>query len=191
VALIKNKLINIENLGVKIDKNNKKLNDGYSEKSEPLYIELAKIVKQFPEKTPAEILYSVDDVPAFMGDYDTTIHILNIKIDDAIKRLEVASYMQDRNSIQTEINNWKYVIEKLEKNREEFENANTMYEEYKKKHSGVIEIIFSQEVKNEIVRFNVFLSNAFGMAGHPFEEDIVREIKDRFIFAMRKDMGTL
>ena len=191
MALIKNNLINIENLGVKIDKNNKKLNDGYSEKREPLYIELAKIVKQFPERTPAEILYSVDDVPAFMGDYDTTIHILNIKIDDAIKRLEVASYMQDRNSIQTEINNWKYVIEKLEKNREEFENANTMYEEYKKKHSGVIEIIFSQEVKNEIVRFNVFLSNAFGMAGHPFEEDIVREIKDRFIFAMRKDMGTL
>ena len=31
------------------------------------------------------------------------------------------------------------------KNKEEFEDANAMYEKYKKNHSGVIEIIFSQE----------------------------------------------
>ena len=175
MALVKNKLINIENLNVKIEKKNEKLH----EERISLYTKLAKIIKQFPKRTPIEILYSIHyDVPAFRGNYDTAIKILNIKIKDAGEQLE------------TEKKSWNDAIKELEKNRKEYETANTMYEEYKKKNSGKIEVIFSQAVKNELAKFDNFLSDAFG-AGYRFEENIVQEIKDEFILAMRKDIGTL
>ena len=201
MALIKNKLINIENISVTIEKKNEKLyedrkNEKLYEDRKLLYTELAKIIEQFPKRVPTEILRSAHyDVPKFQGNYDIVIQTLNNKIDDSEnKRLKAAIRAKDKNriqSIQTEIDNWKHAIEELKENKDEFESANAMYEEYKKKNSGKIEIIFSQAVENGIVELDTFLNNAYGRSGRHFEEDIVRQYKRELHFAMRRDIGTL
>jgi len=194
MGIVENTLVNIENLGIEVGKKQKgRLGDRLNEKRDDLYIELAEIIRLFPARTPAEILDSLNtDTPCFHGNYDSVTDILNIKIDDAIhNRLKYAKCRQDKYDIEIEVENWRYIIEKIKENKKAFENANALYEKYKNNHSGSIEIVFSQEVKNELTKFDVFLSNAFGMPGRLVEEDDVRAIMDRFIFAMRQDVGAL
>ena len=192
MGLVRNNILNVEKLTVGADKKEKQEpSNKIKEIREKLYVDLARIIKLFPSKTPTDILLCAEDIPCFHGDYQTTIYILNIKIDDAVDLLQCVKDTQRKYEIKTKISNWRYVIKELEGNQKAFEEANALYEKFREDYSGEIEVVFSQEVKNKMVEFDVFRNNAFGMPGHCIKEDTVRIIKDEVIFAMRKDLGTL
>jgi len=188
------KLNIIENIPIKLNIGKRKAyRHNHSKNRDNLYIKLAKIIKLFPDYTPADILYSSmnGDTPCFRGDYDSVIKIINIKIENAQIKLESAWNLKQKENVKIEISNWKHMIEKLEENKRVFDYANTLYEMYKKKHSGQIELLFSQEVRNKMVGFNVFINNAFGMPGHLIKEDDVYKNKNDLIFTMRRDIGMI
>lgn len=192
MGLIDINLINLTPILGLRKKRNEKLDDKAKERRKELYVDLARIIKMFPERTPTEILSSCgSDVPCFSGEYSTTINSLNNNIDDAVMRLGYAVDNRHKYEIETDIANWRYAIRELKKVEEAFEKSSTLYGQYRNEYSGEIELLFSQEVLNTIVSFEVFLNNAYGAPGLPVEPDEVQIIKDRIIFAMRNDIGTL
>lgn len=187
MSIFENNLIKL-NANIKLVRKKKpRIAKKLLEQRKELYADLAKIIVLFPNGTPSNILSHCYDSPCFHGSYEAVIRSLNYKIDATnglLKGLDEHSAYKTK----TNAENWKFAIEKLNENRVGYENASILYKTFKMEHAGEIEILFSQEVLNEITRFDVFLNNAFGPPGLRIEEEEVQAIKNGFVSAMRTDI---
>lgn len=156
-----------------------------NERLEDAYVKLIKIINNFPDEAPVDILNTIDFPPNYSHeDYTAVINTLQYQIEDDLK---------DESKNQIEIASKRACIEELEKNEKRYLDAKDMYESFKKNEKAIIDLCASVGVKNAFVELDVLINNAFVAGNKQFKAEngsnIKDELKMRLVEEMRNDLG--
>lgn len=126
------------------------------------------------------------------GNPENKINIMEIKLKDAEKRLELLGKREytseQRYEIETEISNWNYRIEKHELYLQEMKLLRGKLEDFEKSGKiNILRLFASQEVWNSYIRFRVALDNEYNCNIGVTKEDVVYHINKAILY-MREDL---
>jgi hypothetical protein len=120
---------------------------------------------------------------------------LTYKIEDCEDTLKRSNPdLKEKYQIETEIENIKYCITKIEQNKNDYSNAKVEYNKFCSYDKQIIDLYAGRNVRNSMVEFDVVLSNLF-IAGFDFEDEfnpeknVMDEARRKVISAMRDDIG--
>ncbi len=160
------------------------------------YTELVSIINSFPKESPNDILKNIEYPPHYsMESFESIIKILNYQIEDYKRRLEKENVDLDtQNHIESQIENRKYAIKHMSKIQEEYCNARDHYRSFCKTKKMLFDLYAGQDVKNNIVEFEVIINNVFvsgGSAGDIYNprDNMIETIRRSIIDSMRDDIG--
>ena len=126
------------------------------------------------------------------GNAEDKIVIMEMRLQDAEDRLKIMQESQYTSKqmyeVETEINNWKYRIERHKEYLQEMKELHKKLEEFDKSgKKNLLRLFASTEVWNSYVGFSVALHNEYYCNIGVVKEDIVYHINN-LIFYMRSDL---
>ncbi|WP_312731394.1 hypothetical protein [Enterococcus sp.] len=166
------------------------------ERLNEVYKELITIINLFPNSSPNDVLKWVEYAPNYsLETFDAVIEILDYQIDDYKKQLGSANIdYEQKSNIKVQISNREYSKKKICEIRDNYFNARDEYKSFCTADKVLFDLYAGQNVKNDLVKFEVVIHNAFisghsvGDADDPLNNSI--EICRRnLINSMRNDIG--
>ena len=166
------------------------------EKLTDIYTELVSIINAYPKESPNNVLENIEYPPHYsMESFDSIVDILNYQIDDYKRLLENKSIsIEAKNHNETQIRKREYAIEQVLKIKEDYCNARDAYKTFCKTKKMVLDLYAGQNVKNNIVEFEVLIHNVF-ISGHALNDvydpryNKIEVIRRDIIDSMRNDIG--
>lgn len=166
------------------------------EKLTDIYTELVSIINSFPKESPNNALERIEYAPHYSMEYfDSIIDILNYQIEDYKRLLENENISIDaKNHNETQIREREYAIEQVLKIKEDYCNARDAYKTFCKTKKMVLDLYAGQDVKNNIVEFDVLIHNIF-ISGQRINDvydpryNKIEVVRRNIIDSMRNDIG--
>ncbi len=161
-----------------------------------VYTDLLSIINSFPRESPNDILKNIEYPPRYsLESFKSIIEILNYQIGDYRRSLEKGNVDLDaKNHIESQIRNREYAIDQMLKIQEEYFNARENYRIFCKNKKMLFDLYAGQDVKNNIVEFEVIIHNVFvsgQSVGDVYDsrDNKIEIIRRRVIDSMRNDIG--
>ena len=157
---------NIEKNRIKADREQKKA-EVKREKLTDVYAELVLILNSFPKISPNNVLKNIEGAPHYsMESFDSIIDILNYQIED-YKRLAESKKdnLEEKCNNEIQIGNREYAINQIHRIKDEYCKAHNSYKNFCKTKKQILDLYAGQDVRNNIVEFDVLIHNVF-ISGH-------------------------
>lgn len=166
------------------------------EKLDSVYKKLIRVVNLFPSQTPLDVLSSMDGSPNYnLENFDIVNSILENQINHYEKLLSHSDNLdfELKNQYKVEINNREYFKSEITLIRDKYKYAQSQYEKFKRSEKITFELYAGVDVKNNLVKFETMLHNAF-IAGRRLNDDVKKINKldiSRWtlIDSIRNDLG--
>lgn len=161
-----------------------------------IYKQLISIINTYPSSSPNDILQHIKYTPNYLMEYyDAVLRSLEHQIEDYKKQLNAKNInYEQKNDIEIQILNLEYVKNEILDNQEDYYLAKHEYRKFYEEDKVVFDLYAGQEVRNQLVKFEVVIHNVF-ISGRNAVEDgdsinnIILISRRNLINSMRSDLG--
>lgn len=156
------------------------------------YCQLVKILELYPNDTPQNIMFNLQDKPCYgLENFDIIVSILDCKASHYSEKLKIDIFREEeKEQFRCNIAELEYLKETILKNKKKYFEAKVAFEEFIRRNSATIRLYSGLDVQNRLCEFEVAVHNLFISGYYVDENDYysMRFVKNRLIDSMRSDL---
>ena len=157
-----------------------------------IYCQLVKILELYPNDTPQNIMFNLQDKPCYrLENFDIIVSILDSKASHYSEKLKIDIFREEeKEQFRCNIAEFEHLKESMLKNKRQYFEAKVAYEEFTKINRAKIRLYSSIDVQNRLCEFEVAVHNLFISGYYVDENDYysMSFVKSRLIDSMRSDL---